>query len=208
MGGARKGRRRGNGRRKGGRRGGGGGPSRDSGVPRAIKPWTCSRVFSLGPYLPVAADYGGLGVFALNQLPSFAEFTNLFQEYKLKWTSWEFTYLPNPAAPVYTPVIWTANQSVAGSSAPATLSQMSQISGVRKFAYGPDKRTYRCGARPVMRTSDSLYLQVRSPWISTADPAAGHFGIAYWWQFFNTTTCPGAAFHISVTHTVCLRGQL
>jgi len=200
------GRRQKNGRRRGARAGRGGGPSTDVSMPRAFKPWTCTRCFNLGPYLPVAADYGGTILAALNQLPAFAEFTALFQEYKYQRVDVEFTFLP-AATERYTPTVWTANLSSAGLSAPSTLAQMSQLSGVRKFAFGPDKRSFRCSFVPKLRTSDTQYIMLRAPWISTGDAGAAHAGIGYWFQFFNVTTSPGAEIHVSCRHTLQLRGQ-
>lgn len=194
------------GRRRGARAGRDGVPSTDAGMPRALKPWTCTRCFSLGPYLPVAADYGGTILAALNQLPGFAEFTGLFQEYKYQRVDVEFTFLP-AATERYTPIVWTANLSSAGLSAPASLAQMQQLSGVRKFAFGPDKRTYRASFVPKLRTSDTQFIMLRTPWISTGDAGAAHAGIGYWFQFFNVTTSPFSEIHISCRHTLCLRGQ-
>jgi len=194
--------------RRGQRRGrGAAAPSTDHLIPRPMRPWICTRAFSLGPYLPVAGDYGGMIQSALNQLPAFSDFTNLFQEYKFHWASVEFSYIP-AATERYSPVIWTANLANAGLSAPATLLQMQQLTGTRKFAVGPDKRTLKAGFAPRLRTSDTQFIMLRSPWISTADAGAAHQGLGYWFQFFNTTNSPGSEIHISVTYTIALRGSL
>lgn len=191
-------------RRRGGGRGNGG-VSASSGVPRPMRPYTMSRSFVLGSVSPVATDAGGSFVAILTQLPNVAEFTNLFQEYKIVRAAYEVTFLPGPSER-YTPVFWYGNFVSDAFIAPTSLDDVLQTSGQRKFAFGPDKRTVRVGFAPKVRTGDSVQQLRRSPWIAMASPGSTHVGLWYWIQFFNTGLVTGSSISITATYVVQFRG--
>lgn len=184
---------------------GSGGVSASSGVPKPMRPYSLTRSFVYGSVSPVAVDAGGLLVATLTQLPSVIEFTNLFQEYRIERVAFEFTFLPS-SVERYTPVLWYGNQVADIFTAPTSLDDVLQLSGQRKFAFGPDKRTVRVGFAPKVRTGDSVQQQRRSPWIAMATNAAAHGGLWYWLQFFNTGLVTGSTINITATYVLGFRG--
>lgn len=180
-----------------------GDPSNDVGVPRAIRPYTLTRSFNLGNISPVVSDAGYLFAAQASQLPSNTEFYNMFQEYRLVWASYEITFLP-ASTERYTPVVWYGN--FLGGDTPSSLDDVMQLSGQRKFAFGPDRRTLRLGFKPKLRTSDTVQQMRPSPWINIGSLTASHYGLYAWFQFYNTTYSLGASLSITATYTVSLRG--
>lgn len=162
------------------------------------------RSFNYGNVSPVATDAGGVFTSALTQLPSSAEFTTLFQEYRIVWTYWEVSFLPSTGG--YSPILWYGLYRAGQFTAPTTLDEVLQLTGQRKYAFGPDKRTVRIGYKPMVRTGDSVQQMRPSPWIALASSSAAHFGLWYWLQFFNTTDAPGSKMSITGTHQLEFRG--
>jgi len=200
-------RRAANGRRRG-RRGNGraGAQGAPAAVPRALKPWTVTRSFNLGSLTPVAVEFGDAFVANLNQMPSFGEFTSLFQEYRIVYAVYELTYLP-AATERYTPVVWYGNYIASQARSPTTLEQVMQLSGTRKFAFGPDKRTLRLGFKPKIRTGDSVQQMRASPWIAMASTNVSHYGLWVWYQYFTATFALGSNITITATFTLSFRGS-
>lgn len=196
---------RGNGRR--GRMPGGSraAPSNDVAVPRPLRAWRTTRSFMTGPFLPVATDYGRSLVVALNALPDYLEFEPLFQQYRLLRAAHEVTFLPG-IADRYSPVVWCGRICGAAVVAPTSLNEVMQLAGNRKFAFGPDKRTFRVSYVPMCRTSDATALTRYSPWCSMRI-YPDHFGAHLWFQGFNTIQSAGAEIYISCTMTFELRGD-
>lgn len=183
-----------------------GNPSADAVIPRPMRPLRTSRSFNLGTISPTVSDQGyGLNA-TLAQLPSFTEFTALFQEYRITWSSFDITYLP-ATTERYTPVFWYANY-IAGGAGGFSLDEIMQFTGARKFAVGPDKRTLRVGFKPTVRTSDGIAVLRRSPWLAIASPGVAHSGIQMWFQHFNTSTALGSVISITATHQLEFRGSL
>lgn len=192
------------------RRNGGGkkpsNPGQQSVIPRAPSSLVLTRLHDLGTLAPVATDFGYALVANLNVLPNVSELTALFQEYRLTNAVWDLTFIP-ASTERYSPTVWYANYVVDTSGAgPASLSDVSQTSGVRRFAFGPDKRILRIGFKPRIRTSDTVYMLMTSPWITTFTPNVNHGGLWLWFQDFNATEALGARIRLTVTLTVQLRG--
>jgi len=181
-------------------------PGQQSVIPRAPSLFKLTRMHDLGTLSPVVTDYGYALVANLNVLPNLTELTNLFQEYRIVYAAYDLTFIP-AASERYSPTVWYANYVVDTSgSSPATLNDVSQTSGVRRFSYGPDKRLLRVGFKPRIRTSDSVYMLMTSPWITTATPNVSHGGLWLWFQDFNSTASLGSFIRLTVTLTVQLRG--
>lgn len=183
-----------------------GSPSVDHGVPRSIGTFKCTRLHFSGNLSPVVTDYGYWLGASLSFVPNVTEFTNLFQEYRITWCNWEVTYIP-ASTERYSTVVWYA-RDVNDTSGPATIDDASQMSGVKRFAFGPDKRTFKVGFKPMLPTSTaggSEQLRA-SPWITTSVVNNTHRGIGLWFQYFNTTHSLGAQISLTAMMSLEFRG--
>lgn len=193
--------------KKGAPRGAKGSPGVDHGIPRSIGIFKCTRLHFAGNLNPVATDFGYYLGAALSYLPSYSEFTNLFQEYRITWCFWEITFIP-AATERYAPVLWYA-RDLNDTVGPASVDEASQMSGVKRFAFGPDKRTFKLGFKPMLPTTTigGASEQLRaSPWITTAVVNSQHRGVGLWLQYFNTTTALGSQLSLTATLTCEFRG--
>lgn len=182
-------------------------PTAELTVPRPMRPVKLTRSFNYGTISPVASDFGGQLQVLLAQLPNVSELTNLFQEYRIDMAAFEVTYLP-ASTERYTSVLWYGNYVVNVGTPPATFDDVLQLSGQRKFAFGPDRRTVKIGFKPKVRTSDVVVMLRSSPWISTITPSVNHLGLWYWAQHFNTTISLGAQLSVTATLSLSLRGTV
>lgn len=163
------------------------------------------RSWTYGTISPVAVDAGGQLVAVLSQLLNLAEFTTLFQEFRITRAVFEFTFLPGSTGRVE-PVLWVGNYVSSQFSAPTSLDEVLQLSGQKKLTFGPDRRTINVGFVPKIRTGDSVQQLRVSPWIAMASPNGAHFGLWYWISHFNTTYAPGSVMSITATYMVQFRG--
>lgn len=180
-----------------------GGPVAVPRAPSAVFP--IRRSWNYGTLSPVVSDYGGQLVAVLSQLPSVAEFTTLFQEYRITRAVFEFTYLPGSTGRIE-PVLWVGNYVSAQFSAPSSIDDVLQLSGQKKLTFGPDRRTINVGFVPKIRTGDTVQQLRVSPWIGMATNNTAHYGLWYWLAFFNTTQTPGSIMHVTATYMVQFRG--
>lgn len=195
-------------RRKRTQRGGVSDPSRQNVVPRAPSTLTITRMHNLGTLSPAVTDYGYSLVANLNVMPNLTEITGFFQEYRIKNAVYDITFIP--ASPErYSTTVWYANyvKDTSG-SLPASLNDVAQASGVKRFSFGPDKRLLRVGFSPRIRTSDTVYMLRTSPWITTQTPNVSHGGLWLWFEDFNSTESLGARIRLTVTLTLQLRGTV
>lgn len=147
--------------------------------------------------LPKAAgDQGYALSFALDDLPSYTEFTTLFDKYRVDQLDVVFLW-EHGTLTAQPPCLWIA-ADWDGVSATPTLSSVMQYPGVRMHAFSVTRPTFQYSIkRPaVLQTlaGGSNGAVVRSPWLATTAPSVEHYGLIGFVNQYNSTTTSGTVY--------------
>lgn len=145
-----------------------------------------------------AVDQGYALSFALDDLPSYTEFTNLFDKYRVDQLDCVFLWeAGNAITTAQSPCLWIAADWDGVSGSP-TLSSVMQYPGVRMHAFSYQRPTFQYSIkRPaVLQTlaGGSNGAVVRSPWLATTAPSVEHYGLIGWVNQYNSTVGSGTIY--------------
>jgi hypothetical protein len=159
-------------------------------VPRSTIPYVGSdshvstfvRTFDAGVIVgSVASDTLGAIKFVLTQLPSYTEFTTLFDQYCIQRLDYTFLpYFTQGTSTVYAPFVVTAVDYDDG-TAPASFGAIQQYENARVMsAY----RQFSVSFKPHIALAAyagafTSYANNRAAWIDSASTAVEHYGVKY-----------------------------
>lgn len=158
--------------------------------PSYTAPYKFSRSFSLGGLPKSAADQGYAWPFALNQIPSSTEFTNLFDKYRITGIDLTFTYWRESGGVADT--IWPAMYLFMDDDdavIPTTRNEALERMSVQRVSFAPTRQTISVKIKPrwiQSRGGVSTNLAPLGAWIDMATPGVQHFGVKAWVDFYNT----------------------
>jgi len=179
------------------------------------------RIFDHGGLVAPASD-GGFGFyFKLNDLPNHADFTSLYDMYRIDLIEaiWELTPLVPPALVTKTsnimPVIlaWSDQDDAAP---PTTLAAVNNIARVERLELSEANPAIKRSFLPYVAlgvfgaTTNNAGASVRAGFIDCAFDAVHHFGVKFWVKNFNTTTVAntGAGLQVSFRYHLTMRNPL
>lgn len=168
----------------------------------------CKRSYNYGNITPIALEFGNWFGMLLSNVPNVGEFTSLFQEYRITRFAYTFTWLSANNANNVGVILHTAPQ-FRNSTAPTSLNDVMEISGVHKIALGSDHRQRQVVvSRPMVdiSTNSSTSYLVKSPWLQTTDTGVLHYGFWIWYQHFTTTYALGQVLDVNVEVSLEFRG--
>lgn len=165
--------------------------------PGATYQFVRSMDFTLS--LPKAAtDQGYALSFALDDLPSYTEFTALFDRYRVDQLDVIFLWEAGTGiTTAQCPCLWIA-ADWDGVSASPPLSTVMQYPGVRMHAFSFQRPTFQYSLkRPgILQTlaGGSNGAVVRSPWLDVSAPSVEHYGVIGFVNQYNSTTSSGTLY--------------
>lgn len=159
-------------------------------------PFFCSRTVYQSQVISGsdAVSYGyGCRTFALSDVPSYGEFTNLFDQYKLAAVKVTFSLQRNPQnATTATNAGWFPNVIVAkdynDSTFPTSINEMMQMRGVRTLRFNEDKQSYSMYLKPsrlqvaYQGVGTVGYGPVWKGFMATADYNVPHYAVKFGWE--------------------------
>lgn len=152
------------------------------------------RSANIGPLTVPATDSIFTWNFALSDLPSASEFTNLFQEYRICKVVQTFTW----AAAAGTTSVAYPTIFVADSTSGYTATGLNDIvqRRYRRLCFNASKTIHSVAVKPAVRfdvgaTTSNHGIMV-SPWLSSGNSSVVHAGIVAFLQDYNTTLGTGA----------------
>jgi hypothetical protein len=160
--------------------------------PSYSAPYKFSRSFDLGTLSKSAADQGYAWPFALNQLPAVAEFTNLFDKYRI--TSIDLTFSLVRETGTTNDLVWPAMflfMDDDDSVIPTTKSSVLERMSVQRVSFAPTRQTISVKIRPrwiQSRAGTSTNLAPQNSWIDMSTPGVQHYGVKSWVDYYNSGT--------------------
>jgi len=160
--------------------------------PSYTTPYKFSRSFDLGNLPLSSTDQGYAWPFALNQLPAVAEFTNLFDKYRI--TSIDMTFslaremIPNQN------LVWPAMflfMDDDDAAIPISKSSVLERMSVQRVSFAPTRQTISVKINPrwiQSRAGTSTNIASPSTWLDMSTPSVQHYGVKAWIDFYNTGT--------------------
>jgi len=169
------------------------------------KPFSCSRTINVGALSYSAADKGWSFNTALTDLPTSADFTNLFQSYRFKAVTYRFTLASPSTTTNAIPIIY-ASEAAAGAGGPTSLSDLLQMR-YRSHVLTTERPRFSYTIRWPTATFDvgaAVAAGVeRGAWIATsAGSGTTYLGLSAWIVNANTTTAPSIILE-EVVHLEC-----
>jgi len=162
------------------------------------------------PFSKGAADSGYYFSTALSNMVS-SDVLALFQEYRI--TNIKFTVrLPNQLNNNSDfPTLYYAKYRQTPSAPPAQLSDITQISGVKSYQFGPSSNQVSFNCKPstlaAALTSAGVGYHVESDkWFSVESVNVQFISFAIWIARYNTTTSPTHSLEYELTYTIEARG--
>jgi len=163
--------------------------------PSYTSPYKFSRHFGLGNLAKSASDQGFAFPFSLNQLPSFGEFTTLFDKYRITSIDVTFSYwfiASQPGTGSGTTEIWPVlNLFMDDDDAaiPTTKAEVLERMSLQRVAFAPTRQTISVTITPRFiqsRAGTSTNLAPVNTWIDMSTPAVQHYGVKLWADYYNT----------------------
>jgi hypothetical protein len=163
--------------------------------PSYTSPYKFSRHFTLGNMSKSAADQGYAFPFSLNQLPSFGEFTTLFDKYRIKSIDLTFSYSQQAGVSEGNIVqIWPVlNLFMDDDDAaiPANKAEVLERMSMQRVSFSPTRQTISVTITPRFtqsRAGTSVNLAPLDTWIDMSTPGVQHYGVKLWGDYYNTGT--------------------
>jgi len=143
-----------------------------------------------------AADQGYAFPFSLNQLPSFGEFTTLFDKYRITSINLTFSYwfVASQGTGVGAGItqIWPVlNLFMDDDDAaiPATKTEVLERMSLQRVAFSPTRQTISVTIIPRFiqsRAGTSTNLAPVNTWIDMSTPGVQHYGVKLWGDYYNS----------------------
>lgn len=189
------------------------------GIPRAVslspalgQKYRMSRTLSTG-IAKTASDSGRIYAFALGDVPSSAEFTSLFAEWRIDSVHCHFQWVP-PTTIGPTPRLITAFDPTA-TTAPASVDAILQRRHT-VWNTSPTSRDYciiikpqvtdAVIATPSVSGTTSNAVSSRGQFMSTGAPSVQHGNLLVWVQFFNDGLQSAGDINMMLTYNFTFRG--
>lgn len=165
-----------------------------------LHPFT--RLVSANDIVKVVGDAGVGLSFQLGDLPDFAEFQALFDQYRLDFV--EYTFVMKSAGSLQ-PIIYVAEDH--DNDNPPTLSEMMQRQSTQVLTFGSDRTMlkYRFKPNPIRQVYSTVVGTgyERAPngtWLDCSYANIKHYGLKYWIQNYNTTNNPGCTIQVTLRY--------
>lgn len=169
-----------------------------------------SRTYNVGSFVPAAADFGLGFLHTLGQLPSFAEFTTLFDAYKLDCVTLRFVWRPGSASDGFPTLLWCFDPD--DGIAPSTESEMMERQGTKYTSFSSSRTMVRHRYKPhasvALLTNGGVQRKGfggGDVWCDMATTDVGYFGSKVWFAGFNTAITPSASILVYATYDLRLR---
>jgi hypothetical protein len=150
--------------------------------------------------LTKAAGDQGFGItFSLSGVSNYAEFTNLFDKYRITQIEITFLWQRGASDAVQRPILWYY-QDWDGSTVPATSSEVMDRGNFHQIMFSeanPTRTVVIKRPAALLATALGAASPARSPWIDCTLPAQVHYGLYGWGAFYNTTTASGTVSYIT-----------
>lgn len=164
-------------------------------------------------------------VFALNDLPNYAEFTALYRQFMITYVKLHIVNRAvnlsliesyNNNALGFPEIVYSVDHTdnTAPAASAAGMNTLRECGRSKGFLWTSSRRSCSVGQKPAIL--DSSYKGVASTayspkfnqWISTADPGTPHYGLKYCIRIpFDTGACPGdISFDVYATYYFRCRG--
>jgi hypothetical protein len=165
--------------------------------PSYTAPYKFSRSFDLGNLSKSASDQGYAYPFALSQLPSYSEFANLFDKYRITTVDLTFSYwfqAEQPSVPGGTTLatVWPAAYFYMDdddAAIPTVKSEVLERMSLQRASFAPTRQTISVTIKPRWtqnRAGTSSNLAPVGSWIDMATPSVQHYGVKAWIDHYNT----------------------
>jgi hypothetical protein len=168
------------------------------------------RTYDAGSFVPAAADYGLGFNHTLSQLPTYGDFTALFDAYRIQHVSMKIVYHAAPTGVSFPTVLWCFDPD--DNTAPATESVMLERQGTKIQSFSASRPIVQHSYRPTFAaaglTVGGVQRQIiasRSQWCDMAAVDTSYYGCKVWLAGFNTTATPSASITVYFTYTLGLR---
>jgi len=180
--------------------------------PSYSAPYKFSRSFSLGSLSKSASDQGYAFPFSLNQIPAAAEFTALFDKYRITGIDLTFSYYfiatQAPASVAGASQIWPVLHLYMDDDdaiIPTTKSEVEQRMSVQRVAFAPNRQTISVSLKPRFvqsRAGTSVNLAPIGTWVDMTTPGVQYYGVKLWADYYNTGA-PSSVALDGVMHFEC-----
>jgi hypothetical protein len=176
--------------------------------PSFTAPYKFSRSFDLGNLPKSAADQGFAWPFALNQVPSSTEFTNLFDKYRITKIDLTFSYWregTTTSSDIVWPIMFLYMDDD-DAAIPTTRNEAMERMSVQRVSFSPTRQTISVTIRPrwvQSRGGTSTNLAPVGTWIDMSTPAVQHYGVKAWIQNYNNSASAMEVGASGVMHFEC-----
>jgi hypothetical protein len=159
--------------------------------------------------VPAAADYGLGFNHTIAQLPTYGDFTALFDAYRIEHITILLMWRP-AASSSFPTVLWCFDPD--DNTAPATESVMLERQGTKIMPFSSARSIIRHTYVPVFAQAgltvggvQRQVLAARNAWCDMAAVDTSYYGSKIWLANFNTTATPSAAIAVYFQYTLGLR---
>lgn len=161
--------------------------------PSYTAPYKFARSFDLGTLPKSVSDQGYAWPFALNQVPSSAEFTTLFDKYRITGVELTFTYIR--VGESSGEQLWPAMYLYMDdddAAIPTTKNEVMERMSVQRVCFSPTRQTISVKLRPrwTQTFTGTTNIAPASTWLDMSTPGVQHYGVKAWVHYYNTTA-PG-----------------
>jgi len=169
------------------------------------------RTYNVGSFVPAAADFGLGLTHNLTQLPSYAEFSTLFDAYQIDRVDLLFVWRPGAATDGYPTILWCFDPDDA--TTPATETEMLERQGTKFTAFSSSRSMIRHSYRPrvgfALLTNGGVQRRGvdfgKTTWCDMGATDTAYYGSKVWFSGFNTTITPNASVLVFASYSVKCR---
>lgn len=178
----------------------------------SLKVHKFSRVYQFGSAGKQALDSGtGFGV-ALSSLPNFADYTTLFNQYRITGLDVEYVLQTQVISGSYPRMIFAVDYE--DNSSPTSEPEMLQYENCDIFNFSQMKPTFKRSlvprvAVPAFQFGVTTAYSVGAPgtWINCDYPSVIHYGWKHWLNNYNSTNTPTIDIKIYLRLHIECRGE-
>jgi len=156
----------------------------------------------------IANDVGAARQFTLNALPTFSDFVNVFQYYRIDAVEVQYNLItPNVSGTQPFPRLYTAiDYQVFGT--PATVDVLTSYTNLEQYQFGTSKTTYVRKFKPKMglTAGGANNALLMSGWVSLGTPGVSHWGLAEFLAPYNTTVNNNFTVEFTVRYFLSFKG--
>ena len=169
---------------------------------------TVCRTTSPASILKIGTDVGTARYFSLNALPGFADFTSLFQYYRIKWVEAQYNLItPNISGNTPFPRLYTAIEQQSFPT-PTTVDIVTAYTSCEQYQFGTSKTTFcrRLSPRVLLTAAGTSNAVLSEGWLSTANSGITYWGLAEFLSPYNTVSNPNTVVEYNVRYCIQLKG--